>query len=97
MAQLLVVRRQMSKPRTITLFLSGLGFCLLSSMLAAPTTVVRRVHTASGEVVREHHAIDQIKHDWLPELLLLIGLILLAWAVIRCVIYFYGRIHKPAA
>lgn len=95
----------MRKPRTITLFIAGVGLCLAAPLFLRPTDMIRPVRNASGEyalrpdgrVLFEHDTIAQIKHDWLTEVLLIVGLICLVWSAIRGCRYLYERFHKNAA
>jgi hypothetical protein len=95
----------MRKPRTITLLIVGLALCLASGLFARPTRMLRPVYTSSGEIMRrpdgsrmfEHDVLAQLRHDWLPNLMIVVGVLCLAWSAVRGVRFLYDRSRNRAA
>ena len=95
----------MRKPRTITLLIIGLVLCLASGLFVRPTDMLRPVYTPSGEIVRrpdgsrmfEHDTFAQLRHDWLPDLMIVVGGLCLVWSAVRGVRLLYDRSRNKAA
>jgi len=98
------VRVPMRRPRTITLLVAGVLFWLAASIFVIPTTMLRPIHGPGGEVVRrpdgramfERDTLRQIKHDWLPELMVAAAVGCFVWSATRGIRFLYDRVHNHA-